>query len=104
MNKTEMMLIVDDNEINRMLLDNIFSGDYRILEAENGQEAMEKLIRYKDSICAVLLDVVMPVMDGMEVLEKLKMMGGQSGCLYFSLRRRQKAVRFSGPILWELWM
>ena len=75
MNKTEMMLIVDDNEINRMLLDNIFSGDYRILEAENGQEAMEKLIRYKDSICAVLLDVVMPVMDGMEVLEKLKMMG-----------------------------
>ena len=38
MNKTEMMLIVDDNEINRMLLDNIFSGDYRILEAENGQE------------------------------------------------------------------
>ena len=50
MNKTEMMLIVDDNEINRMLLDNIFSGDYRILEAENGQEAMEKLMAGRTTI------------------------------------------------------
>lgn len=75
MEKSDIVLIVDDNEINRALLDNIFSRDYQILEAENGKEAIEKLIRYKDKICAVLLDVVMPVMDGMEVLEKLNRMG-----------------------------
>lgn len=75
MEKSNMMLIVDDNEINRALLENIFTKDYQILEAENGQEALDKLFRYRDTICAVLLDVVMPVMDGMEVLEKMHLMG-----------------------------
>ena len=71
-NLSEIILIVDDNEINRAVLANIFSSSYQIQEAENGKEAMEKLIAHKEEICAVLLDVVMPVMDGMEVLKKLE--------------------------------
>ena len=68
-------MIVDDNEINRAVLIHIFSSSYKIEEAENGKVAMEKLIAHKEEICAVLLDIVMPVMDGMEVLEKLDALG-----------------------------
>ena len=69
------ILIVDDDELNRAVLDNIFSAEYSIEEAENGQIGLEKLIDHSERICAVLLDVVMPVMDGMEVLKKLNKIG-----------------------------
>ncbi len=69
--KKGIMLIVDDNEINRAILEEIFKREYEIEEAENGQECLEKLFQYKDSICAVLLDIMMPVMDGLEVLKIL---------------------------------
>ncbi len=71
----ETLLIVDDNEINRAVLESIFSGEYLIEEAENGKEAVDKLTLMGDNICAILLDVIMPVMDGMEVLEELNKMG-----------------------------
>lgn len=71
----ETILIVDDSELNRAILVNLFSGMYHTLEAESGQEAMELLLQWGDRIRAVLLDVVMPVMDGMEVLERLNQMG-----------------------------
>ncbi len=69
------MLIVDDNEMNRAILENIFCRSYQIIEAADGREAMEKLTAHKEDICAVLLDVVMPVMDGMEVLNRLNILG-----------------------------
>lgn len=70
----DTLLIVDDTELNRALLAEIFKGTYQIVEAENGQEGLEKLLAKKDEICAVLLDVIMPVMDGMEVLHRMKEM------------------------------
>ncbi len=73
--QADTILIVDDSEINRGLLENIFSRGYRIREACNGQEAMEQLADGRESICAVLLDVVMPVMDGMEVLREMNAQG-----------------------------
>ena len=74
--RTETILVVDDSEINRAVLANIFSPFYHIEEAENGQEAMDKLLTRQDSgICAVLLDVIMPVMDGMEVLRRMQALG-----------------------------
>ena len=64
------MLVVDDAEINRTLLRQIFSDSFEVIEAANGQEALEKL-RTRD-VSIVLLDLVMPVMDGFEVLAYLR--------------------------------
>ena len=55
------LLIVDDSEINRAILAEIFRGMYRLEEAENGQEALEKIQSLGGEICAILLDVIMPV-------------------------------------------
>ena len=68
----DTVLIIDDDEINRAILDNLFSDTYAIEEAENGRIGLERLLEYKDRICAVLLDVIMPEMDGIEVLRELK--------------------------------
>lgn len=68
----DTVLIVDDSELNRAILKEIFKDSYEIMEAENGQECLEKLLENKDRICAVLLDVMMPVMDGMELLRRLE--------------------------------
>lgn len=67
-----ILLIVDDVELNRMLLRNVFEGEYNILEAENGEQALFLIKQYQDSIAAILLDIVMPVKDGYEVLESMK--------------------------------
>lgn len=62
------LLIVDDFEFNRLMLSDTFS-DRTIIEADNGQKAIEEFERHKDELCAVLLDIMMPVMDGFGVLE-----------------------------------
>ncbi len=69
-NKT-LMLIVDDDFINREVLKNIFNDYYSFEEAENGREGLSKVEKFKDSLCAILLDVNMPIMDGVEMLEEL---------------------------------
>lgn len=71
----DTILIVEDNDINAAVLADIFDKDYRILEARNGRLGWEILNREQSRICAVLLDVVMPEMDGIEVLYKLKEKG-----------------------------
>lgn len=64
------LLIVDDFEFNRLMLSDTFS-DRAVIEAENGQRAIEEFELHKDELCAVLLDIMMPVMDGFGVLEYL---------------------------------
>lgn len=64
----QQILIVDDSEMNREILKEILKEDYRILEAANGEECLEELERYGTGISLVLLDIVMPEMDGFEVL------------------------------------
>ena len=66
------LLIVDDDAINRGILENIFSPYYTIEEAENGREGLEKILSHPERLCAILLDVMMPEMDGIEVLRSLK--------------------------------
>lgn len=65
------ILIVDDSELNRMILSEILKDEYRILEAENGEECMKMLEQHGLGISLVLLDIVMPGMDGFEVLGKM---------------------------------
>lgn len=68
MDKKNSVLIVDDTEMNRSLLADILSGDYDILEAADGVEAVSLLNKHHTEISLVLLDIVMPQMDGFEVL------------------------------------
>lgn len=62
------ILIVDDSPINRSLLIDILSPEYDVIEAENGLEAIGYIEKNIANISLVLLDIVMPVMDGFEVL------------------------------------
>lgn len=68
----DTLLIIDDSELNRVILSEIFSGAYHIIEASDGAEGWEKYEKNKEHICAILLDVVMPVMDGMDFLRVMK--------------------------------
>ena len=65
------ILIVDDSELNRALLEDILSSDYDILEAENGLIASKVIEKSGMDISLILLDIVMPVMDGFGLLEKM---------------------------------
>ena len=64
----QQILIVDDSEMNREILTEMLQDDFRILEAENGEEALSMLKQYGTGISLMLLDIVMPVMNGFEVL------------------------------------
>ena len=67
-----LVLVVDDQEINRDALEVILEDEYDLLYAENGQEAMKLIRAYADSLSLVLLDLMMPVMNGYEVLEAVR--------------------------------
>ena len=62
------ILIVDDSRLNRETLADILKDKYNIIEAEDGRSGLEVLEKRKDDIVLVILDIVMPGMDGFEVL------------------------------------
>ena len=66
------ILVVEDNALNRAMLAEILAEQYTILEAENGQQALDILLRDPASIALILLDVMMPVMDGYTFLDIIK--------------------------------
>jgi putative two-component system response regulator len=66
------VLITDDVKINRSILHEILKEDYDVLEASDGVENMQVLKEHGDHISAVLLDVIMPNMDGFTVLERMR--------------------------------
>lgn len=68
----DKILIVDDVDINREILSEILHEDYQILIAENGKDALKIIEEQHDELSLVLLDLVMPVMDGFSVLEELQ--------------------------------
>ena len=67
-----VILIVDDIEINRMILREILQDDYQVIEAADGNEALKILFEDKVIPTAVLLDIIMPGIDGFQVLDKIK--------------------------------
>ncbi len=66
------ILVVEDNELNRQLLCQILGSEYDVLEAENGKEALKVLKQYGEGISLILLDIVMPVMNGYTFLSVMK--------------------------------
>ena len=69
------ILVVDDSEMNRSILIDMLGDKYRIIEAENGAEAVPVLRSRNDEIFLVLLDFIMPRMNGLEVLEIMNQHG-----------------------------
>ena len=65
----QRILIADDSEMNRSILADMLEDEYDLCEAENGVEAVAVLEREGVGISLVLLDIVMPEMDGFGVLE-----------------------------------
>ena len=70
-----MLLIVDDAEMNRDILKEILRDQFQIIEASSGIECMKKVEAHRNEIALIMLDIVMPDMDGFEVLS---WMGGHS--------------------------
>ena len=72
---THRILLVDDSAMNREILSSMLEGEYHIVEAENGLQAIEILERRAYAFSLVLLDIVMPEYDGYEVLSYMQQNG-----------------------------
>lgn len=68
----QKVLIVDDSEMNRALLTDILEGSYDVAEAEDGAQAIEVLSQNDEDFWLVLLDIIMPGIDGFGVLESIR--------------------------------
>ena len=71
-NRVRTVLVVDDVEMNRDMLTAVLEDEYQVISAENGQEALDVLRGGALSVSAVLLDLMMPVMDGRTCLKEIK--------------------------------
>ncbi len=71
----QQVLIVDDSEINREILASMLSDDFEILMATNGKECIDMIREHGTAISIILLDIIMPVMDGFEVLSYMNRHG-----------------------------
>ncbi len=69
---SRLILIVDDNAVNRLVLSKTIGKSYSVLEAANGEDALELLRRNAGEVSAVLLDIVMPGMNGYDVLRQIR--------------------------------
>lgn len=69
------LLIVDDDAVNRAILRKIFSKSYTVAEAENGRQGLSEILNPQNHFLAILLDVIMPEMNGIEVLRQLNQRG-----------------------------
>ena len=68
--KTKILIVDDEPNIVRTLKDRLEMNDYNVITGSNGKEGLERAIEDKPAI--ILLDVIMPVMDGLEMLEALR--------------------------------
>lgn len=72
MGRRNHILVVDDGKLIRAAFEEILKDEYFILEAENGKEALDILSRENEHIALIILDLVMPVMDGFQFLEEYR--------------------------------
>ena len=68
--KTKILVIDDEPNIVQTLQDRLEMNEYRVFTAHNGRDGLEKFDREKPDV--ILLDVIMPIMDGLEMLETLR--------------------------------
>ena len=70
--RKRLVLVVEDQEINRDVLGAILEDEYDVIYAENGAEALEQIQAHVDDLSIVLLDLMMPVLDGFEVMRRVR--------------------------------
>ena len=68
----DTILIVDDINVNREILVEILKENYNIIEADNGFSAVETIVNLHDKLSLILLDIIMPEMDGYQVLDVMR--------------------------------
>lgn len=66
------ILVVDDEELDRELLRQVFESDYNMIMASNGKEALAQLAKHSGQIVIILMDLAMPVLNGYQVLQVLR--------------------------------
>ena len=71
-NGKRLVLVVDDEPINREMLGMVLSADYELLYAEDGEQALALIRENRDTLSLVLLDLMMPGLSGREVLRRIK--------------------------------
>ncbi|MBR6229344.1 MAG: EAL domain-containing protein [Eubacterium sp.] len=71
-NRKRQVLVVDDEHINREMLGHIIRQKYEVIFAGNGEEAMEIIRENRKKLSLVMLDLLMPVMDGFQVLKEMQ--------------------------------
>ena len=71
-NGKRLLLIADDEFVNREILRNVLQDDYELIFAENGKEVLEQVEHNKDVLSLIVMDLMMPVMSGMEALKTLQ--------------------------------
>ena len=69
------IIIIDDVELNRTILGEAFSKKYDVLEANDGDVGVEKILANENELAAIFLDIIMPNMDGFTVLQELEHRG-----------------------------
>jgi DNA-binding response OmpR family regulator len=71
--KNVTILVVDDEaRMRKLIKDFLVKSDFKVLEAENGEVALEQFEKHKNEIKVILLDVMMPKMDGWHVLQNIR--------------------------------
>ena len=98
MSDKQRILIADDSEMNRAILTEMLGEEYEILEAENGQQAIE-MIEKNSGIDLLLLDIMMPVKDGFDVLTAMNQDLGRKRHLFRRARLQSGRDRLYQPPL-----
>ena len=86
LNTKKKILVVDDKGMNRYMLGGIFRDNYEIIEAGGGMEAIAIIDKEYDELAVILLDIIMPGIDGFGVLEHMR-----------QLRLRHLSIK------WQIW-
>ena len=92
MNNEIVILIVDDIEVNRVILKGIFEQDYKVIEADDGTTALDILNR-GTKVDIILLDIIMPVMNGIDFLKEIKKNKSYSEIPVIDVYKRQPSHR-----------
>lgn len=82
------VLVVDDSTTNRSILCDILHSDYTVIQAENGIQALTKLKKQDKKVDAIILDIIMPEMDGYEFMNKINLISDT--CYYSNRKIRQR--------------
>ncbi|MBM7649756.1 DNA-binding response OmpR family regulator [Bacillus ectoiniformans] len=72
MNKPIVLLADDELRLRKLVSDFLINAGFEVICAENGKQAFDKFLEFSDSIDVIVLDVMMPLMDGWEVLSEIK--------------------------------